>query len=220
MDYTGPHAADFAEVTALNHAFLVRLRSPCAAGAHLRNQLPEQLHPVITGLRDVQVERLATSPFLLLSLRERDAGFWQRLAIDHASPDLFSAEDENTDEIAAAALSFLWHLARRNPYAARLVAGAGNDWCSFLTNTTLLTLLRRASGRRNLLHPRLANNRTFWTKLLGPGLDSSTEVRVSAQTACLQTMLTDVPDPAPQYRAAARRSEQPRYRSRPAHRSR
>ncbi len=219
MDYTGPYAADFADVAALNQAFLVRLRSPCPAGAHLRRHLPEQLHPVITALRDVQVERLATSPFLLLSLRERDAGFWQRLAIDHASPDLFSAEDENTDEIAAAALSFLWHLARRNPYAARLVAGAGDDWCSLLTGTTMLTLLRQASGRRDLLRPRLADSRAFWTKLLGPGLDSSAEVRVAAHTACLQTVLTDVPEPSPQYRAAARRSEQPRYRSRQARRS-
>ena len=219
MDYTGPYSADFADVAVLNHAFLVRLRSPCAAGAHLRGYLPEQLHPVITALRDVQIERLSASPFLLLSLRERDAGFWQRLAFDHASPDLFGAQDESSDEIAAAALSFLWHLARRNPYAARLVAGAGNDWCSLLTGTTLLTLLRQASGRRDLLHPRLAGDRTFWTKLLGPGLDSNAEVRVAAHTACLQTMLTDAPEPAPHYRAAARRSEQPRYRSRPARRS-
>jgi hypothetical protein len=216
MDYTGPDAADFADVAALNHAFVVRLRAPGVDGERLREQLPEPLHAVVSALRDVQVERLASSPFLLLSLRERASGYWQRLAGEQGDGDLFAEQHASPDVIAAAALSFLWHLARRNPYAARLLAGATNDWCSMLAGNTLLRLLRQASSRVDLLQPRLAGNPAFWTRLLGPGLDSNAEVRGAAHAACLQTILTDVPDPARQLRAAARRTRLPRYRAGPA----
>jgi hypothetical protein len=214
MDFNGPDAADFAEVAALNHAFLVRLRSPGATGMQLREHLPGSLHPVVLALRDLQVERLASSPFLLLSLREQDPAYWQRLAGEHVAPDLFAAGGEDTDEIAAATLSFLWHLARRNPYAVRLVAGAGNDWCSIMTSNTLISILRRASSRPDLLQPRLAGNVAFWSRLLGPGLDSSPTIRRAAHTTCLQTLLTDLPEPARQPRLAARRSRPPLHRTR------
>ncbi len=218
MEFTGPDAADFAEVTALNHAFLVRLRSPGTSGARLREHLPEQLRPVVVALRDLQIERLAASPFLLLSLRERDPAHWQRLVDEHVSSDLFSITREPADDIAAAALSFLWHLAYRNPYAVRLVAGAGNDWCSIMTGNRLLTLLRRASNHPGLLRPRLAGNVAFWSKLLGPGLDSNPSIRGAAHATCLQTLLTELPEPALQPRIAARRSQPPLYRSRPLRR--
>ncbi|MDJ0906233.1 MAG: hypothetical protein QNI96_09465 [Woeseiaceae bacterium] len=218
MDFSGPDAADFAEVTALNQAFLARLRAPGAAGANLRRLLPANLHAVVAALRDLQVERLASSPFLLLSLRERDSAYWQQLAGKHASPDLFAAANENSDGITVAALSFLWHLARRNRYAVRLVSGADNDWCSVMSSNTLFTLLRRASRRPDLLRPRLAGNGAFWSKLLGPGLDSNPGVRRAAHTTCLQTLLTGRPAPMQQPRAAARRSQPPLYRSRPVRR--
>jgi hypothetical protein len=214
MDYIGPDAADFADVAALNHGFLLQLRAPGSIGARLREQMPEQLQRVVVALRDVQVERLAASPFLLLSLRERDAGYWRRLVGERAFPDLFAAETRSTNEVAAAALSFLWHLARRNPYAVRLVAGAGNDWCAMLAANTLLRLLRGASSREDLLQPRLAADPAFWRKLLGPGLDSDAAIRGAAHTACLQTMLTDMPGPARRPRAAACRSRIPPYRPR------
>jgi hypothetical protein len=211
MDYSGPDAADYADVAALNEAFLICLRAP--AGAALRDRLPERLQPVIAALRDVQVERLARTPFLLLSLRERDAGYWRRLAGQEQEPDLFAAGRNGGDHVATAALSFLWHLARRNPYALRLVAGAGNDCCSILMDSTLLALLRRAASRADFLLPREAGNVEFWGKLLGPGLSSDPTLRAAAHTACLQTMLTDMPESVPMLRAAARRSQPPRYRT-------
>ena len=218
MDYTGPDAADFADVAALNHAFLVRLRSPGMAGERLREHLPEPLHGVVSALRDVQVERLSSTPFLLLSLRERDATYWQRLAGKHAPGDLFADPHGSPDEIVAAALSLLWHLARRNRYAVRLVAGAGNDWCAMLVGSTLLPLLRQASSRIDLLQPRLAANPAFWAKLLGPGLDSNAGIRSAAHTACLQTILTDLPEPTRRLRAAASRTRLPPYRAGPVRR--
>lgn len=211
MDYSGPDVADYAEVAALNQAFLVCLRAP--AGAMLRRCLPERLQPVIAALRDVQIERLASTPFLLLSLRERDAAFWRQLADAGSGPDLFATGRNGGDAIAPAALSFLWHLARRNPYALRLVAGAGNDWCSILADNMLLGLLRRIALREDVLLPREADNGEFWCKLLGPGLSSEPTVRVAAHTACLQTMLTELPEAVPILRAAARRSQPPRYRT-------
>ena len=211
MDYSGPDAADFAEVAALNQAFLVCLRAP--AGARLRGRLPEPLQPAMAALRDVQVERLARTPFLLLTLRERDAGYWRQLAGEQSEPDLFAPGGNGGDDIAAAALSFLWHLARRNPYALRLVAGAGNDWCSMLLESTLRALLRTIASQADILLPREAGNGEFWRKLLGPGLSADPTVRAAAHTACLQTILTDLPESAPMLRAAARRSLPPRYRA-------
>ncbi len=211
MDYSGPDASDFADVAALNHAFLMRLRS--TAGANLRERLPQRLRPAVAALRDVQVERLATTPFLLLTLRERDADYWKRLVGEDGFPDLFATATDGADDIVAAALSFLWHLARRNPYALRLLAGAANDWCATLAGSTLLELVRRASTRPDILLPREADNHEFWRKLLGPGLSSDASVRSAAHTACLQTMLTGLPESVPILRAAARRSQPPRYRT-------
>ena len=211
MDYLCPDASDYAEVAALNQAFLVCLRAPY--GAVLRGRLPERLQPVIAALRDVQVERLARTPFLLLTLRERDAGYWRRLAGEAPEPDLFATGRDAGGDIAAAALSFVWHLARRNPYALRLVAGAGNDWCSILTDSTLFALLQRAAVAAEVLLPREAENVEFWGKLLGPGLSSDPALRAAAHAACLQTVLTDLPESLPMLRAAARRSQPPRYRT-------
>lgn len=211
MDYLGPDSADFTDVAALNHAFLVRLRSP--AGATLRLRLPERLQPVVAALRDVQVERLATTPFLLMTLRERDAGFWRRLVGAEPLPDLFATGSHGANDIATAALSFLWHLARRNPYALRLIAGAGNEWCSVMTDSTLIALLRVVSSHPDILLPRQPDSGEFWCKLLGPGLSSDAAVRGAAHAACLQTMLTDLPEMVPILRAAARRSQPPRYRT-------
>lgn len=217
MDYSGPEAADYAEVAELNQAFLFYLRAP--AGAVLRARLPEQLRPAIAALRDVQVERLARTPFLLPTLRERDAGYWRRLAAGKPESDLFAADRSGGDDIAVAALSFLWHLARRNPYALRLVAGAGNDWCSMLTDSTLFALQRRVAAKADILLPREAGNGEFWCKLLGPGLSSDPTIRAAAHTACLQTILTDLSGSVPNLRAAARRSQAPRYRAAAVRRS-
>ena len=65
MDFSGPEPADFANVTALNRAFLVRLRSP-SVGRKLRDHIPEALQAAVEGLTDRHVERLSAAPFLLM----------------------------------------------------------------------------------------------------------------------------------------------------------
>ena len=79
----------------------------------------------VRALRDLQLERLATAPFLLLSVREADEGFWSDLVAQPREPELFAAHGIAADDLVTATLSFLWYLARRNPYAHDLRGGAG-----------------------------------------------------------------------------------------------
>lgn len=198
MDFFGPEPADFANVTALNKAFLMRLRGPLP-GERLRRCLPSRSQQSIKGLTNLQVERLSALPFLLLSVRERDQACWCTLADNEPNQDLLFAGDEGADEIVTATLSFLWQLARRNPYAVRLISGASLVWCEQLADYTLLTLLQRAAIRNDLLQPRLADNEDFWLRLLGSGLSPDSQVRRAAHIASLQVMLTE--DPAVHYRS-------------------
>lgn len=198
MDFSGPEPADFANVTALNRAFLIRLRDPLP-GEHLRRCLPSRSQTSIRNLSNLQVERLSALPYLLLSVRERDQTCWRALADNGPNRDLLSPGDSAGDEIVTAALSFLWQLARRNPYAVRLISGATLNWCEQLADYTLLTLLQCAAVRTDLLQPRLANNEQLWSRLLGPGLSTDSQVRRAAHVTSLQVMLTE--DPAVQYRS-------------------
>jgi len=200
MDFSGPEPADFANVESLNHAFLrfVR-RSSC--GRYQRQQLPQKIQRLVEGLTDLQIERLSAAPFLLLSLRERDELYWQALLNDEPNGDLLVAVDSDPEsrQLAAAGLAFLWALAKRNPYATRLVSGATLNWCELLTDYTMLQLLQQTIGRRDLLQPRFPGNEQFWNKLLGPGLSSEQDVRGAAHLTALQSVLTE--DPATRYRA-------------------
>lgn len=203
MDFSGPERTDFANVQALNRAFLLKLRSP-AAGRRLRDRIPAALRDAIEGLTDRQVDRLSASPFLLLSLREHNAEFWRGLEADSPVMDLFASTANCRDEIAVAAVSFIWQLTRRNPYAARLVTGASPAWCERLGEFTLLTLLERVATCRDFLRPRFADDTTCWQKLLGSGLSSEARIRESAYLACLQTLVTKrLHGPPRRMRAAA-----------------
>ena len=199
MDYRGPEAADFANVESLNRAFLLLLRST-ATGRRTRQQLATPIQELIRGLTDLHIERLSVVPFLLLSLHERDDRYWHAVVGDEVNSDLLTSSRGNTEaeQLGVAGVAFLWQLARRNPYAARLVSGATLGWCEQLADCTLLHLLQRAASRLDLLQPRLPDNIDFWNKLLGPGLSSEQDVRTAAHVAALQTILTE--DPAAQYR--------------------
>jgi len=200
MDFSGPEPADFANVESLNRAFLRCIRR-ASCGRYLRQQLPEKIQRLVEGLTDLQVERLSATPFLLLSLRERDEDYWRALVNDEANGDLLVAVDSHTEtrQLAAAGLAFLWALAKRNPYATRLVSGATLNWCEQLAACTMLRLLQQTTGRRDLLQPRFPGNEQFWIKLLGPGLSSERDVRIAAHLTALQSVLTE--NPATRYRA-------------------
>jgi hypothetical protein len=209
MDFSGPEPADFANVAALNLAFLDRLRSR-TAGRRLRNSIPAPLGEAALCLSDRQARRLSAAPFLLLSLREHDAETWDRLGVHDPAGDLFTAADDSNPDLAVAAVSFIWQLARRNPYAARLVCGASPAWCEQIGEYTLLRLLQSVGACPHILGPRFADNAACWRKLLGPGLSADAGVRESAYLACLQTLLTDrLDEPARRLQTAACRRSTP-----------
>jgi PAS domain-containing protein len=152
MEYQGLTVDDLANVRALN-------------GAWLR----------LTG-RD---ERLAAAPFLLFSIREHDAAFWERLLAGGGQHELFSGQLASSDArygLHTAALGFLWELSRRNPYVARIVGGAPLDWCQRIASETLLRVLDCAV-HRELVQPRFPAEAVVYR-------------RVSAHMAALQSMLT------------------------------
>jgi len=190
MDFKGPASADYANVRSLNRTFLGLLRAGGPGDAQ-RRKIPERLGPQIVGLTDLQIERLSGCPFLLLSFRERDADYWDRLLAEEPAGDLWcDPAGDAVERILSAGLAFLWQLARRNPYAVRLIAGASVAWCEQLASVNLIDLLQSASGRGDLLSPRFAGQEEPWSKLLGPGISSRPAMRTAAHLSVLQSMLT------------------------------
>jgi len=193
MDYAVPTAADLTDVKSLNRALLGVLRG--GSGKPLRRALPAACQPIVEGLTDVQIERLAALPFLLVSLREQDDGYWAELLDDDPRRDLFAVNDAVSEEhsrIGAAAIGFVWQLVRRNPYTARLVCGASLAWCERLASRPLIDVLLRTADRTDLLIPRQADNEEFWRRLLGAGLREDQSVRSAAHLSALQMILTTI----------------------------
>ena len=198
MDFSGPDAADFANVASLNREFLMRLRH-ASRGRALRRHLPDAVAAIASRLTGLQIERLAAAPFLLLSVRERDEDYWRVLTRREANFELFDAgAGEPADSLCVAALSFLWQLASRNPYAARLVSGATLAWCEQFSQCTLLDVLTRTANRDDCMRPRMPDNVALWHKLLDAGLSSTATVRHAAHMTALQIVLTE--DPVAGYR--------------------
>lgn len=173
MEYEGLTHDDLVNVRALNHAWLARFAP--------RDMLPATPQ----GL-----ERLAGTPFLLFSFREDDPTWWARLLGDKSHPDLFvTRADPEAQELHSAGLAFLWDLARRNPYAARIVSGASLRWCDQLASQTLVRVLACATVD-GLLAQRFATDSRILRRLFVHGSGSLRTARRSAQLAALQAMLT------------------------------
>jgi len=191
-DYPPPTADDYGNVTELNRAWL----------------------RATTGLQRPQRARLPDAPFLLFSLREHDLEWWRQLLAQKPQADWLQSAAvaaKPLRRVQGAALAFLWHLALRNPYAARLVSGAGVAWCDMLTAVPLVPLIDRAAGRADLSTSRLDTNETA---LFNADCTSShAQVRRSSHFAALQSLLTaHTVDDHPQLTAAACRMPAPRLR--------
>ena len=142
MEYEGLTRDHLANVEALNRGWLRCWRENAASAGNLTARL-----------RD----RVATAPFLLFSFREQDDDLWKRLLEKPRQPDLLDELPGSNDELHAVqitGLAFIWSLAWRNPYAARLITGAPSGWCERITSVTLMRVLERTSGR-SLIRPRL-----------------------------------------------------------------
>ena len=170
-EFPGPSPDDYANVLALNTAFI----------------------KATSELKGPQRGRLAAAPFLLFSLRENDSPWWAGVLADQRQGDLMAAAEHESPELSriqTAAISFLWQLARRNPYAARIISGATISWCDMITSLPLVTLLNRIGGRGDLMVSRLDTPVALGKRLLGNGTSSRLKVRRSSQLTALHTLLT------------------------------
>lgn len=213
MPYDGPDAADLANVEALNAAYLDWLVS---RGRQAARSAPGPLQEHLARLDRRGLGYLSRAPFLLLSYREHDEARWHALFDDRRSADLLTGletPDDAATRLVDAGLAFLWQLARRNCYAARLVTGASLGWCERLADSKLVDVLDRAADERELLVPRLADNEKLWAKLLGAGVSSRRDVRIAARVSALQVVLT-APQPAAYGRLAAAACRLPGPKSR------
>ena len=205
MQYHGPDAADLANVFVLNDAFIAWQRTRPAEACRQRRLAPE-VRAKLGELNGEQRERLARTPFLLMSLAEDDEARWQTLFAGHGTRELLQClqvRDESASGLVAAALGFLWQLAQRNPYATRLVSGASLGWCEQLAACTLMDLYSRVLDERRLLAPRMADNTDLWQRLLTAGVSNRRHVRMAARVSAMQTMLTQPPAGAYRPLAAA-----------------
>lgn len=205
MDYRGPVAADYENVRTLNRAFLLLLRHDESAQRCLGG-LPPELAERLSSLSDSQAARLSSTPFLLLSFRERDDEFWQAQLSAGPNADLFavpSAPSDSVDRLISAGLSFIWQLAKQNAYAARLICGASLYWCEELTERTIFHLLATAGSSRDVLTLRCASDGELWRKLLAGGVSREPLVRQSVHISALHAVLTGAALPGRRRWAAA-----------------
>jgi hypothetical protein len=195
MHYHGPDRADLDNVFMLNRAFIAWLRAGTPEKAPERG-LPPEVRARFAALSCEQRERLARTPFLLMSLAEDDEIRWQSLFAEQRTRDLLQCvqlRDEAASRLTAAGLGFLWQLSQRNPYAVRLLSGASLTWCEQLAGCTLMDLFSRALEDQALLAPRLAARADLWHKLLTAGVSNRRHLRRAARLAALQTVLTQSP---------------------------
>ena len=188
MDYQGPEPADLSNVSALNAAFLDWL-----AGERRADQLPGDAARLFAGLDRQQRERLARAPFLLLSIGEDDEDGWRAIFTQAPAKRLLSRmepADPEATRLTTATIGFLWQLASRNAYTARLVSGASLGWCEQLCACTLVDLLTRVAEEPALLEARATRDAELWAKLLTAGVSRRRDVRVAARVSALQSVLT------------------------------
>ena len=194
--FEGPASVDYRNVSALNRAYLAML----ASNRHARQSLHKLAPPLlqrITSLTRHQADRLAATPFMLLSFRERDDRLWSQIHADDRSRDLFASPvTDDFDRLRSAGLGFVWQLAQQNPYTLRLICGASLHWCEQIAERTVFGLLAAAAPHANLLELRRANDTELWRKLLDNGICRETNIRTAAHVSALQTMLTRPADQA------------------------
>lgn len=170
-EYPGPMPHDYANVEALNHLFI----------------------ETTTSLKGPQRGRLAAAPFLLFSLRESSVHWWDAALKEQQQGELIEGLPKASPSIARlqlAALSFLWQLGQRNPYAARLVSGASATWCGRLADVPLVTVLNRIGDRGDLLLSRLDQDSPLSRRLTSEGVSSIAGVRKAVHLSVLQSLLT------------------------------
>ena len=205
MSFDGPVDRDFDNVASLNSAWLTMLGSERTLLRGL-DACPGPMQQRLIDLTRSEIRRLAETPFLLFSFRERDDRYWDEILERKSEPGLFrSSGSEPVDTLVAAALGFVWQLANRNPYSLRLICGATLYWCERIGELTFFGLLDAVRNAGDVPLLRHGHHDSLWQKLLHEGVSADDETRRAAQMAALQSVLTDpLPGPAMTWRTAAR----------------
>jgi hypothetical protein len=188
MEFEVPEESDYHNVRSLNRGFLELIRSSA-----VEHRLPQSLAVQISVLSAPQRERLASTPYLLFSLRERDHQYWENLQTQRFERDLFDLAPSPVDDygrLLSASLGFAWQLAQRNAYAARLIFGATQHWCELIGDMTFYRLLAVAGTRDDIIMLRYSGHHELWSKLLDAGVSRENQVREASQIATLQAGLT------------------------------
>ncbi|MDX1508107.1 MAG: hypothetical protein R3358_07490 [Woeseiaceae bacterium] len=188
MQFQGPDRDDLANVTALNRALIEAL----LAGS-IEHGAAARLASELRSLGRPQRDRLAKCPFLLCSLAGHGGPDWQAAVADSRQRQLLSAQEPGfgaRSRLIAATLGFLWQLARRNPYAVRLVTAAPLSWCETLAACTLLDLFDYGEHGVRTLSVIRSDDRRFWDKLLVAATGNDRVVRQAARVSALQSLLT------------------------------
>lgn len=188
MSLLPPDPDDLDNVRALNQRFIELLVDD---GSGVLAALPCDLAAEITALDAEARERLAASPFLLF-LPAEDTDSRQRGRDTARDPDLFDAASPPAAAVSrlqAAALGFLWELARRRPYAARALGGLPADRCAILARSTPVALFTDTSVSTDALRLRAGDDATFWRRLVVGAQSDDPSVAEAARMAALQTVL-------------------------------
>ena len=213
MGFSGPDVSDYDNVVSLNTAWLDLLQRDARLCSGLRG-MPDVLRQRISNLSKAQINRLAATPMLLFSFREGDDRYWTRVLAGSPEQDLFTSScSDDVDTLIAAGLGFIWQLARRNPYALRLICGASVYWAECIAEQTFFSLLDAVRSTGDAPCARLALQRELWRKLLSSGVSREGVARRAAQVSALQVVLTDPPNcRAENWPLAARASRVPQLR--------
>ena len=190
MEYASPQVVDLNEVYALNQTFLSMLCQEKEV-AGLLALLPIDLARGFSELNLQEQRRMAAAPFLLFSLREDDDAYWDDVYAIPPDRDLFEASvglSRSRSQLVAAALGYLWQMARQNPYTLRVVCCAPLHWCERLAEEPLMRVITCSSRRDDMLQLRAADNAAIWHKMLDAGLHRRKEIRLAAQHAALQSL--------------------------------
>ena len=192
MDFQGPVPADYENVRSLNLAFFELLQKRETGRRYLSGLAPELAYR-LQRMSRLEMGRLAAVPFLLFSLRECDDSLWRKMLTDEPDRDLFTVlvnPTEDARRLMSAGLGFVWQLANRNPFAARILCGASTHWCEQIAEQTFLDILAVAGAHADLLRLRACDDNELWGKLLGDGLSAVTEIRQAARISALHYVLT------------------------------
>lgn len=177
MEYEGLTSDDLANVRALNRAWL----DISKVGSRQLSELSSR-----------RLDRIAAAPFLLFSLREKDLALWERLLTDNAQRDLFHRSANlagGLRHLQATAIAFLWALARRNPYAARLISDAPLYWCERIASATLIQATA-AAAQQELAAARIQSDSPEYRRLILRGSSAVRDAREFAHITTLQSLLT------------------------------